>query len=185
LALALALGAGRAAAGEPGAARPGSPLGLLLAISELDREAEPPHALSNLTALVQEGGAWRARQLRDPESNVFHKALPFSRAGQPPLVLTLAGMDAAVKLWRPSGDSFVEVRTLWRVKFGGPFDRIRDGECTHVLGVRSSTQRRAARIGGLAPTKYSRAKSCATCRRSGRAGAWWRRSGIATRRRSS
>ncbi len=110
------------------------PRGLLVAVSELEPGSKPPQTYSRLTALRFEAGAWRTRLLSDPESNVFHKALPLSLPGRVPLVLTLAGMQGAVKAWRPSVDGFALARTLWRPKFGGAIDRVRDGELGDVFG---------------------------------------------------
>jgi hypothetical protein len=65
--------------------------------------------------------------LEDPESNVFHKAVPFQPPGGQPGILTIAGDAARLRLWRRSSGSW-EAETLWAPSFGGKHDRLRDLE---------------------------------------------------------
>jgi hypothetical protein len=89
-------------------------------------EVQPGPA--RLEILRREGGEWHTEVLEDPESNVFHKAMLYERAGAPPAILTIGGMQAMVKLWRRDATSTWTSETLWSERFGGRFDRMRDVE---------------------------------------------------------
>lgn len=88
---------------------------------------------AQLEILYRKEGAWKAEVIRDPESNVFHKALAFGRGGETPAILTLGGMAAALKLWRKTSNGFVG-ETLWQEDFGGRFSRMRDAEVGDLFG---------------------------------------------------
>ncbi len=118
-----------AAQAAPPATPADLPRGLLLALSRFEQQDGKPVPRSELVVLERRGGSWRARSYGDPESNVFHKAMVFTPAGEAPGVITLGGMAAAIKLWRKGADgSFAPVATLWQARFGGKFDRMREAE---------------------------------------------------------
>ena len=112
------------------------PYGLLLAFSQFKLvngkpTSEPGPARFDL--LTREDGEWTTEVVEDTQSNIFHKAMPFTAPGQPPGVLTAAGTDAYVKLWhRKKGK--LRSTTLWHPNFGGAFNRIRDAEVADLYG---------------------------------------------------
>ena len=86
----------------------------------------PGAALLLLVSHTPEG--WKSESIEDPESNVFHKALPFEGG-----ILTIGANAAAVKLWKRVGNTWVG-ETLWKTSFGGAQDRLRDIEIADVTG---------------------------------------------------
>lgn len=111
------------------------PRGLLLALSTFrsgDDGKQIPQ--SELVVLTRAGGAWSGVAVSDPASNVFHKAMVVDLPGSGPSVLTLGGMNAAVKRWQKGDAGLAPVETLWEAKFGGAFDRMRDGEAADLFG---------------------------------------------------
>jgi len=68
-------------------------------------------------------------QLEDPESNVFHKVMPF-RGG----LLTIGGDKARVVHWTRQGQTWTAEQVLWQASFGGEHDRMRDIELGDVDG---------------------------------------------------
>jgi hypothetical protein len=102
--------------------------GLLLAAAVLGKneDGSPKPLPARAGILTREGGRWSYRFFEDPESNVFHKVMPYGSDG----ILTLGGSKAAVKLWRPDGQS----ETLWEADFGGKFSRMRDAEVGDLYG---------------------------------------------------
>jgi len=65
-------------------------------------------------------------RLEDPESNVFHKVLPW-RGG----LLTIGGDKARIVSWTGAGSAWTPT-VLWEVRFGGEHDRVRDLEIGDV-----------------------------------------------------
>ena len=53
---------------------------------------------SRALLLTEQGGAWRASTLEDPQSELFHEVLEYAPPGEGPGLLTLGGRRAAVKL---------------------------------------------------------------------------------------
>ncbi len=91
---------------------------------------------ARLVILRWDGDRWVRQAIDDPESNVFHKAIPFRdplAAGRGLGILTIAGQQAAVKVWYPGGDGW-SARTLWKTSFGGRWNRFRDCEIGDVTG---------------------------------------------------
>lgn len=74
------------------------------------------------------GDVWRSETLLDPESNVFHKAMPW-RDG----ILTIGAEGAILKHWTRS-DGLWTAKVLWKKSWGGQFDRLRDVELGDVTG---------------------------------------------------
>ena len=107
------------------------PNGLLLGLAVLESgPSGPVPQPAQLGILTNDGNRWNYRYLSDTDSNVFHKAMPFTPTGGEPGILTAAGTKAMVKLWRPDGSS----ETLWEEDFGGKFSRMRDMETADVNG---------------------------------------------------
>jgi len=71
-------------------------------------------------------GVWGFSRLEDPESNVFHKAMPWKGG-----ILTIGAERAALKHWLRV-DGAWKARTLWQRSWGGQFDRLRDMELGDV-----------------------------------------------------
>jgi hypothetical protein len=111
------------------------PRGLLLALSTF-RTGEDGKQVpqSELATLVRAGGAWSAESVGDPDSNVFHKAMVVDLPGAGPSLITLGGMQAAIKRWQKGEAGLAPVETLWQAKFGGKFDRMRDAEAGDLFG---------------------------------------------------
>jgi hypothetical protein len=111
------------------------PRGLLLALSTFrtgDDGKQVPQ--SELVIVVRAGGAWSAKSFGDPDSNVFHKAMVVDLPGAGPSLITLGGMQAAIKRWQMGEAGLAPVETLWQAKFGGAFDRMRDAEAGDLFG---------------------------------------------------
>ena len=110
---------------------------LLLALSvfpeEPDGEASKEPGDATLVILRREAGRWVHEVLVDPESNVFHKALPFTPPDGQPGILTIAGTAARLKLWHRQ-DGVWRAETLWAPAFGGKWDRLRDVELADLDG---------------------------------------------------
>ena len=71
---------------------------------------------------------WKSESIEDPESNVFHKALPFEGG-----ILTIGANAAVLKLWKRVENAWVG-ETLWKTSFGGEQNRLRDIEVADVTG---------------------------------------------------
>jgi hypothetical protein len=128
-----------AAAAVPAATAPATPAdlqrGLLLALSSFRTGADgKPVPQSELVVVTRAGGAWSAASYSDPGSNVFHKAMVVDLPGHGPSIVTLGAMKAAVKRWEKGDGGLAPAETLWEAKFGGAFDRMRDGEAADLFG---------------------------------------------------
>ena len=110
------------------------PRGLLLALSTFRSEGGKQIPQSELVVLTRQGGSWQSSSLADPASNVFHKAMVFDAPGQGPVLITLGGMQAAIKSWRKTEAGLAPAETLWQAAFGGKFDRMRDAEAADLFG---------------------------------------------------
>jgi hypothetical protein len=118
-------------AAEPTAApKSSSKRVLALALSQFAGTTPKP---ARAELLIPQSGEWKVVGFDDPDSNVFHKALALSESGKPPVLVTLGGMKAAVKGYRPSSGGF-KAETYWTEAFGGKFDRMRDAELGDVDG---------------------------------------------------
>jgi hypothetical protein len=82
-----------------------------------------------LLLLTQSAGKWKASQIEDPESNVYHKALKYGDEG----ILTLGANEAKLKLWKKDGAEW-KSETLWHPTFGGKHNRLRDAELADFDG---------------------------------------------------
>lgn len=83
---------------------------------------------AKLTIVRKTDSGWKSVTLEDPDSNVFHKALPYDGG-----ILTIGGDRAMLKVWRFAGSQWQQ-ETHWNPKFGGKFDRLRDVEEGDVDG---------------------------------------------------
>jgi hypothetical protein len=111
------------------------PRGLALALSTFETSPDgKPTPRAELLVVTRAGGAWTAASATDPDSNVFHKALVVDLPGAGPSLVTLGGMQAAIKRWHKSDAGLAPAETLWRAKFGGKFDRMRDAEAGDLFG---------------------------------------------------
>src|SRR5262245_65036851 len=71
---------------------------------------------------------WKPVVLEDPDSNVFHKALPWDGG-----VLTIGGTQALLRTWRFADGQWI-ADTQWKPKFGGKLDRLGAVEGAEVEG---------------------------------------------------
>lgn len=128
----------------PGAAAP-EPQALVLALAQFGPSSggAPKPLPAGLEFLVQaEDGTWDVRTFADPDSNVFHKAMAYSRGGEgtaagadsAPSLLTAGGTAAALKLWKLDASGKLTAQTLWEADFGGKFSRMRDVEVGDLFG---------------------------------------------------
>ena len=92
---------------------------------------------AKLTIVYPNARQWSPEVLEDPDSNVFHKAMPFAIPGERPGILTIGGnkapRPALLKVWRQSKDGW-KGTILWEATFGGKFNRLRDVEIGDVTG---------------------------------------------------
>lgn len=87
-----------------------------------DGRTMPVPGAAKLTIVRNVGGQWKTTVLEDPDSNVFHKAMPWDGG-----LLTIGGNQAMLKTWKFEGGKWSQ-QTHWNPKFGGKFDRLRDVE---------------------------------------------------------
>jgi hypothetical protein len=124
-------------AAEPAAAalpeKDNFPNGLVLALAQfVKKEGKPVPGPARLEFVFRKDGQWQTTAIEDDESNVFHKAMVYTRAGNPEL-LTMAGTAALVKTW-VKGDAGLEATTHWEKDFGGKWSRMRDAEFADLFG---------------------------------------------------
>lgn len=105
--------------------------GLVLALAQFAGASPKPARFELLTP--QASGDFEVEGVEDADSNVFHKVMPLSLAGEPLSLITLGGTKAAVKEYRRGASGF-SAETLWTESFGGKFDRMRDAELGDVDG---------------------------------------------------
>jgi hypothetical protein len=113
------------------AASPPLAKGLLLGLAVLESgPSGPVPQPAQLGILTNDGNGWSYAAVEDPDSNVFHKAMPITPSGGSPAILTAAGTKAILKLWHTDGST----TTLWEKDFGGKFSRMRDVEAGDLNG---------------------------------------------------
>lgn len=93
-----------------------------------DGKSAPVPGPARLTIVRRTPDGWQTTVLEDPDSNVFHKAIPWQDG-----ILTIGGQDAMLKTWR-FADGRWQQTTHWHPRFGGRFDRLRDVEVGDVDG---------------------------------------------------
>jgi len=93
-----------------------------------DENGKPKPGPARMTILRNDGSRWFEEVVEDPDSNVFHKGMPW-RDG----ILTIGAMKAKLKHWK-HGNAGWTATTLWEKSWGGKFDRLRDVEVGDVDG---------------------------------------------------
>jgi hypothetical protein len=93
-----------------------------------DGTTSPAPGPARLLIVRDTGQGWKVVVLEDPESTVFHKALPWDGG-----ILTIAATKAKLSVWR-FADGRWSQETHWNPTFGGKFDRLRDVERGDVDG---------------------------------------------------
>ncbi|MCA9492652.1 MAG: VCBS repeat-containing protein [Myxococcales bacterium] len=83
---------------------------------------------AKMTLLRTDGKQWFTEVVEDPQSNVFHKAMPW-RDG----ILTIGAMAAVVEHWKRV-DGEWKATKIYEKSWGGQFDRFRDVEVGDVDG---------------------------------------------------
>ena len=99
----------------------GRVLALSLAVFSKGAAGRPAPGHATAGFLEPATAAWRHGSLSDPASNVFHKLLEYCPSPGECGLLTVAGTEASLKLWRQGK----EPQTLWTADFGGRFSRLR------------------------------------------------------------
>jgi hypothetical protein len=84
---------------------------------------------AKLRVVAHVGDRWLDEVIEDPESNVFHGALPFHLPGEVPGILTIGGnlapRPALLKIWRRTEQGW-QGTLLAQATFGGVANRFRD-----------------------------------------------------------
>ncbi len=93
-----------------------------------DGKEHPVPGAAKLLLAYHTPKGWKSESIEDPESNVFHKAIPFENG-----FLTIGANAAALKLWKQAKGEWV-AETVWKTSFGGEHDRLRDIEIGDVTG---------------------------------------------------
>jgi hypothetical protein len=93
-----------------------------------DGKKEQAPGPAKLIIVRQTPEGWKSVVLEDPDSNVFHKAVPWDGG-----LLTIGGNQAELRTWK-FADGEWKQETHWNPKFGGKFDRLRDFEHADVDG---------------------------------------------------
>ena len=93
-----------------------------------DGREHPVPGAAKLMLVHATSKGWEYESIEDPESNVFHKAIPFEKG-----ILTIGANAAALKLWTNVKGKW-EGKTLWKTSFGGKQNRLRDIEIDDVTG---------------------------------------------------
>ena len=120
-----------AAKKEKGEAKPavsGPAPALLIGQAHFQKGPPPKPLPAKLVILRHKDGVWGREEFQDPDSNVFHKAIPWEGG-----ILTIAGEKAMVKHWTP-GPGGWKGNTLYEKSWGGKFNRFRDVEVGDVTG---------------------------------------------------
>jgi len=92
-----------------------------------DGKPKPGAALLTIWRKTDQG--WKSSKLEDPDSNVFHKAMPYDGG-----ILTVGAEKALLKKWTMK-DGKWSAETLWApAPWGGKFNRLRDVEVGDVNG---------------------------------------------------
>ena len=91
-------------------------------------DGKPRPGPARLEILRQSGDGWVNTRLEDPDSNVFHKAMPYEGG-----ILTIGAEKAILKKWSFSDGEWKE-DSLWTRAWKGKFNRLRDIEIGDVDG---------------------------------------------------
>jgi hypothetical protein len=107
----------------PKVAPPG-PLATLIMVQSQSVNGKPGPA--KMTLLRTDGTDWYPEVIEDPDSNVFHKGMPWKDG-----ILTIGAEKAMLKFWQRDGAKWKST-TLFEKSWGGKFDRLRDVEVGDV-----------------------------------------------------
>jgi hypothetical protein len=99
-------------------------------VVQADGSKKPVPGYAKLLIVRKTESGWQTATLEDPDSNAFHKALPYDGG-----ILTIGANQAMLKTWRFKDGAWTQ-ETHWNPKFGGKFDRLRDIERGDVDGDR-------------------------------------------------
>ncbi|MEB2283279.1 MAG: VCBS repeat-containing protein [Myxococcales bacterium] len=97
-------------------------------VKKPDGKTQPVPGPAKLMIVRRTGAAWTTTILEDPDSNAFHKAIPWEDG-----LITIGATQAMLKTWRYA-DGAWSATTRWNPRFGGKFDRLRDIERADVDG---------------------------------------------------
>lgn len=97
-------------------------------VKKPDGRTQPVPGAAKLLIVRQTEAGWKVATLEDPDSNAFHKAIPWDGG-----LLTIGANQAMLKTWRFANGAWTAT-THWNPKFGGKFDRLRDIERGDVDG---------------------------------------------------
>jgi hypothetical protein len=97
-------------------------------VKKPDGKTQPVPGAAKLLIVRQTDAGWKVVTVEDPDSNAFHKAMPWEDG-----LLTIGANQAMLKTWRFTGGAW-SATTRWNPKFGGKFDRLRDIERGDVDG---------------------------------------------------
>lgn len=99
---------------------------------EKDGERLPKPGPAIMTLKQKTPAGWQTTVIEDPQSNVFHKAV-ILHDGNRKGIITIAAMEAALKLWEFKENAWHQT-LLWKPVFGGKWNRLRDVEVGDVTG---------------------------------------------------
>lgn len=94
----------------------------------MKEDGKPKPGPARLEIFRKTPDGWQRARLEDPDSNVFHKAMPYDGG-----ILTIGAEKAMVKVWKHEGGKWTET-LLWEQDWGGRFQRMRDVEVGDVDG---------------------------------------------------
>jgi hypothetical protein len=97
-------------------------------VKKPDGKTQPVPGAAKLLIVRDSGNGWKVAIIEDPDSNAFHKAMPWDDG-----LLTIGANQAMLKTWRFANGAW-SATTHWNPKFGGKFDRLRDIERGDVDG---------------------------------------------------
>ncbi len=101
---------------------PSAPMLLVAQSAFRDEAGKPVPAPARLEILQPVDWGWAKSRLEDPDSNVFHKAIPWEGG-----ILTIGAEKAKLKRWTVVDGAWHE-ELLYEGAWGGKFDRLRDVE---------------------------------------------------------
>lgn len=101
----------------------------------IDGKRRPKPGPAKLVILTPGPSGWSDHVLNDPDSRVFHKAVcrSESEAATEKQIWTIGATDAHLKRWQLREGQWKD-HSLWKPKFGGKWDRLRDFEVGDVDG---------------------------------------------------
>ncbi len=91
-----------------------------------DAEGAPKPGPARLDIWRDGNDGWSRTRLEDPDSNVFHKAMPYEGG-----ILTIGAEGAKLKKWSFTQGQWKD-ETIWEQSWGGRFNRLRDVEIGDV-----------------------------------------------------